>query len=327
MTFQNHINLYPAPGVPGDRASMNPTATVAAGPGGLVAGALGCYAGRFAWNTYATAGGPGLANSYCLTALKPDGFVQNERQALLPLITDEYSFLIPAGMGVTEFERGDFWAVSTYGDAAIGDKVFANLISGQCMAGTASDFPTDVAGSSSVLTATLVSGSYTMTITATTSGLPEVGHAVSGKHIPAGTFIESIGGYNGSTGTVFLTNPADATAAVAEAVTTIAPEGIGGATITASGNDGSTTLNVVSTVTGAIVKGSRIKQTTYLPSGPAYVASIGTYNGVSGTVVLSQALTGTPSSAAFSLSTWIETDWYVKSPGNAGDVIKIGVKP
>ena len=62
------------------------------------------------------------------------------------------------------------------------------------------------------------------------------------------------------------------------------------------------------------------------PNKKAYIASLGTYNGVSGTVNLSAATTGTISSASVLLSAFIETPWYILAPGNVGDLVKIGIK-
>ena len=48
--------------------------------------------------------------------------------------------------------------------------------------------------------------------------------------------------------------------------------------------------------------------------------------GGTGTVTLSANATDTISAATVLFSPWIETPWHVKSNGNVGDLIKIGVK-
>ena len=47
--FQSSVAVQPVMAVPGDFASHNPRWAVNAGPGGLIAGALGVTVGRFAW--------------------------------------------------------------------------------------------------------------------------------------------------------------------------------------------------------------------------------------------------------------------------------------
>jgi hypothetical protein len=64
---------------------------------------------------------------------------------------------------------------------------------------------------------------------------------------------------------------------------------------------------------------------TSVPAG-TYIASFGTFNGTSGTIILSQATTGTITTQACNFSPFIETPWYALSDGNPGDLIKIGVK-
>ena len=328
MTFQTHINLYPASGVVGQRASQNPIATVVAGPGGLVAGTAGLNVGKFAWNTYATAGGPGAANNSSLTAQVPDGFVANEQQALITTWLGESGLQVPAGYNVTEMSRGDFWARNNYADAAIGQKVYANLFSGDILGAATGLFPTNEVGSAAVIaSATIASGSYELNIITLTSGVIQIGDEVFFPNLPGApqghTYIESFNSFNGTNGTVELTQAPTATFTT-KAFTTLAPVGTGGGTVNASASNGDTVLTVNSVTHGQVAVGQLVKGTS-VPSG-AYIASLGTYNGVSGTVNLSAATTGTISSASVLLSAFIETPWYILAPGNVGDLVKIGIK-
>lgn len=79
MSFQNQVNIQPALAVPGDFASLNPTATFPAGEGALVAAAGGCTVAAFGW---VQADGVSVANappSGSTTA--PDGFVHRDLTA------------------------------------------------------------------------------------------------------------------------------------------------------------------------------------------------------------------------------------------------------
>lgn len=317
MTFQKQVQIYPPVGNEGAIASMNPLATVAAGPGGLVAGANGVIVGRFAWNTYPVAGGPGQASNACSGApRKPDGFICNEQQGLITQWLGTNSLGVPNGYMVTEHVRGDFWAVSEMAEAVIGNKVFANLLSGRILPAAAGAFPTNAAGTAASVTASLIAGSYTMTISATGSGVPKVGQLVTGAGLDDNTYIESIGTYNGSTGTVFLSKAALLTE-TGKTYATSLPEAYGGWVGTAT--FATDEMTVVSTTSGALVVGQLVKSAG-VADGTYIVADLG-----AGVYQLSTTPgTITPAQAA-SASAWIETDWYVKSAGNVNDLIKIGV--
>lgn len=315
MSFQSQVHRYPAPGNVGAIASMNPLATVPAGPGGLVAGSLGVFVGRFVWNVYPVAGGPGQGQNSAPSPRKPDGFVANQQQATIPSLMDDSSLLVPAGTMLTEHVRGDFWAFSTLSEAALGNKVFANLLSGQVLAAAAGAFPTNAVGSAASVTASLTAGSYTMTISATGSGVPKVGQLVSGPGLEAGTYIESIGTYNGTSGTVFLSKPA-LLAESGKTYTTALPEAYGGWVGTAT--FATDEMTVVSTTSGAIAVGQLVKSAG-VDDGTYIIADLG-----AGVYQLSTTPgTITPAQAA-SASAWIETDFEVKSAGNVMDLIKIG---
>ena len=235
---------------------------------------------------------------------------------------------VPAGYPVTEMQRGDFWAANPYADAAIGQKVFANLFTGDILGATAGSFPLVEVGSNGVIaSATIASGSYELNIITLTSGTIEIGDEVFFPALPGAplghTYIESFNSFNGTSGTVELTQAPTATFTT-KAFTTQAPVGVGGGVVSLTASSGATTATVNSVTNGQVAVGQLV-QGTSIPAG-TYIASLGTYNGTSGTVVLSAATTGAITAATVNLSAFIETPWYITAPGNVGDLVKIGIK-
>jgi hypothetical protein len=325
--FQQAVGLYPAPAVWGARASMNPTATVDAGPFNLTAGILGCTVGKFGWQSYTALTGLSVVNNFSPTApTLPDGFVGNEQQVLITTWLSQSGLVVPAGYPVTLYNRGDFWAKTVYADAAIGNKVFVNLFSGDVYPAAAGAFPTANVGSAASIVATTTAGSYSMNITTLTSGVVAVGQQVSGPGLNSQfpTYIETLGTYNGTAGTVNLTQAA-VTASTGGTFTTVANVGIGGCVCSSVSSTSSTTMTINTITSGAIAVGQMVQAITSVPAG-TYIAALGTFNGTSGTVILSAATTGTITAQACNFSAWIETPWYFNSAGNVGDLVKIGTR-
>ena len=104
MPFQSTVNLNPAPAVQGDFASVNPFASVLAGPGALVAPASGLTVGNFCWV------GPAGQVSQSYVAGYQIGFLGRNEQALITNYLGEVSMVVPAGFMVNVFNSGDFWA-------------------------------------------------------------------------------------------------------------------------------------------------------------------------------------------------------------------------
>jgi hypothetical protein len=328
MSFQSQVNINPAPGSVGGIASMNPLATVDAGPGGLTAGPSGAFVGRFAWNTYATPGGPGTGQSSCpisasLAPRKPDGFICNRQQALITQWLGNSSLLVPTGTMLIEHALGDFWAYSNLAEASIGQKVFANLVDGQILAAAAGASPTNIAGTAAVISSATAASltNYTLTINTVTSGIVAVGQLVTGAGILPGTYIESFGTFTvaGGNGTVFLSQNVRNTftaQSIAAAPTEAYSYYVGTASFATS------IMTVVSVTSGALVAG-QIVTSASVAAGTYIVSQLtGTPGGI-GTYQLSTT-PGTITTQAASATAWIETDWYVKSAGNVMDLIKIG---
>jgi hypothetical protein len=131
--FQKVVTTQPAVALPGDFCDANPRASVAAGPGGLVAGTNGVTVGRFAWwdtaGTKDINGTPTIVNNAGAGA--PTGFVHREQQALITLYLAYAGNLIPAGFGVTLMTSGGYWVLNTGAASVVGQKAFASLTTGQ----------------------------------------------------------------------------------------------------------------------------------------------------------------------------------------------------
>lgn len=131
MSFQTTVNLQQASAVQGDFASANPRASVVSHEGTLVAGASGVTVGRFAWATSA-----GVVSN--AGTGKPTGFVHRRQgAALITTYLAENSMLIPQGFEVTLMASGDYYVVNTTTTAAVGNKVFASLTTGEVQTGAA----------------------------------------------------------------------------------------------------------------------------------------------------------------------------------------------
>ena len=188
--FQQTVNIQPAPGLPGDFASADPRANVAAGPGALIAAPSGVTVGRFAWvdatGVFASNTGSGL----------PDGFVHRSLgDVLITTYLAETSSLILGGFEVTLFSAGIFWAVNSGAGAAVRNtKVYSTYGTGAVTTGATG---LTIAGSS-------VTGSIAgtvLTVTSVTSGTITVGQPISGTGITAGTYITAFGTGTGGAGT------------------------------------------------------------------------------------------------------------------------------
>lgn len=295
MGFQSAVNQYPAPAVAGDFASSNPRASVLAGEGALIAGVNGVTVGRFAWTDSS-----GFAYSSGSSGNLPRGFVGRDQQALIGLITNEATMLIRAGLPVTLFNLGDFWA-KTNTVATIGQKVYANYADGSISTGATGSPP--VSASVTADTGAVVTGSIAgtvLTVSAVTSGHLSVGDVISGSGVTAGTTITSLGTGTGGTGTynVSISQTASST------------------TITAVG----TTMTVTAVGSGALSAGEPISGTG-VTAGTYIVAQLTGSAGGTGTYQLSTAQRFT--SATVTSLGGIETNWYVGSPAAAGELIKI----
>lgn len=320
MGFPNRVTSFPAVGNIGDRASMNPLSSVAAGPGEIVAGPGGAKVGCFHWlvNGQTT---PAVVNGAVVVppTQQPAGFLGNEQQGLNTIWLSESTLLVPPGRELGLFDGGDFWALNFFLDAVRGKKVFANIYTGEALISDAGSFPTNTPGSPAAVTASLTAGSTAMNITAIVSGGPvEPGQQVFGPGLAEGnSFIESqTSGTPGGIGVYKLTQAAALTE-TAQAYTTTVPDGVGGTT----GGQASFATNIMTITTppatGTLAVGQLVKSAGVAP---------GTYilDQIDATHYHLSTAPGTIAAQAFSTSAWVETTWQGKSDALVGDLVKIG---
>jgi hypothetical protein len=300
--FQATTNQQPAPAVAGDFASANPRASELAGPGALVAAAAGLVVGRFGWldPTFIIAGntgGPGM----------PNGFVGNTHQALITTYLAETSRTIPGGFGVTMYIAGDFWVVNDGTTPATpGQKAYANYADGKATF-AATGAPTTTGGTSTASTiaagtATSVTASIAdnvMTVTAVGSGALKVGGQLSGTGVATGTqIVAQLTGTAGSTGTYQVSIPEQ----TVTSTTVTQTYGL---------------LTVGGTVAGTYAVGDLLTGA----SAGTYITALGTGTGGAGTYIVNN--TQTVGSGVIDSNSNVETNFYCRSFGNPGELVKI----
>lgn len=329
--FQSQVNVQPAPGVEGDFCAFSPRATVNAGPGGLIAGPVGCTVGRFAWFSGVTDpdGTPtqvstAFSGYQFLGSATPDmpiGFIHREQQGLITQFLADASLVVPQGFPVTVFQAGDFWAINRGTVAAIpGMKAYARLTDGAVQFGNASS-PTTAASVTASIAPALASftGSIDgniLNVTAVASGTLTPGMTLSGSGggatIATNTTITAqLSGSAGAVGTYSVNLPGQ------DVPGTLLP---GGSTITINGSAGLLTVSAVSSGTlgvGQILSGTGGGG---VASGTT-ITALGTGAGNTGTYYVnpSQTLTSTAVSAQGN----IETKWIAKSAGAVGELVKL----
>lgn len=320
MSFPTKVNAQPAPGIPGEFASLNPYSSVVAGPGALTAG-VSAIVGLFHWVTSTN-----TIESNCPTTplSVPQGFLGNETQALITVWLGQSSMQVPQGVGVTLFDRGDFFVRNLFAASAYGNKVFVNKF-GQVLPAAAGSFPTTDASSVGSISSAHIDNGTTLGTTGnvltvvTGSGL-EIGQTISDSvtGVLIGT-ITSLGTGTGGAGTYNLNANASYPAASAFTVGSSPVNGATGAT--ASFATSVMTVTVAPT-SGAFAVGQFI-QAAGVAAG-TYITSLGTGTGGTGTYNLSTT-PGTISAETVNGSGWIETPWSFKSAVNAGDTAIIGI--
>ena len=218
MPFQSTVNLNPAPAVQGDFASVNPFASVLAGPGALVAPASGLTVGNFCWV------GPAGQVSQSYVAGYQIGFLGRNEQALITNYLGEVSMVVPAGFMVNVFNSGDFWAKFP-GGATPGQLVYADPNTGTPIAAASVPAAASATASSGFTgTITTTNGSTTITVVTATAGIIGTGDVLVATGIPTGTTIVSqltvtSGSGAGLLGTYQISAPATSSN-TAEAATT-----------------------------------------------------------------------------------------------------------
>jgi hypothetical protein len=215
LGFQQSVQLQQAAAVAGDFASANPRASVVGHEGTLVAGAAGVTVARFAWATLAGLVSNSVVSSGNLLSNKPTGFVHRRQgEALITTYLGEVSSLVPQGFEVTLMATGDYWVAPITSTVAIGQKVFANLGTGEIRGATAASTIANYVGTATFAT-------NVMTVATVSSGVIAVGDAVTSAGVAAGTYVTAqLTGTPGGVGTYSLsTSPGTITPAQAATTT------------------------------------------------------------------------------------------------------------
>lgn len=297
MGFQKQVNLTPAPAVAGDFASSNPRATVLAGPGGLVAGALGVTVGKFAW----VDDDGSTVQSFGTATKVPQGFVHREQQALIQQYLAESGMNIPQGFPVVLHNEGDFWAKLAGDNAAvIGSAIYADYSNGDVCAVAAPAGASVTASMGATFTAT---GTGTSLVVTSVTGRISIGDKIAGTGVTAGTTIAAqVSGTAGGAGT--YTTSAATTAAAA--------------TVTAFG----TVLNVTAVGSGVLEVGDAVSGTG-IPSGAVVASQVsGTAGGV-GIYTLDTAATAYAASTTVTAVGGVLTAFKAQSAAAVGELVKI----
>lgn len=320
--FPSQVQAFQAPGIAGDFASANPKFTTLAGPGALVSGqgvingvlVGGAVVGRFGWLSYEHVdgdGAPGVVDTF--GAGQPAGLVHRTQQGLITPYLDEAVQYLTNGFQVELFSVVDMWVTNANASAAAvpGMKAFARFSDGAVLFAAAGSTPSGGSSTASIAAATSsVAGSIVdnvMYVTTVNSGVVRPGTTISGTNVASGTkIVEQLlplaaGEALGGVGRYAVSIPGQSVAA--------------GTTI--SGTYG---IMTAGTVTGAYGVGQSISGTNVVAgttitqqiTGTAGAA--GTYAVDNNTVVGSTTITSADS---------IETDYYCRSYGAAGAVVKI----
>lgn len=306
--FQTSVATQPAPAVAGDFASVNPWASVDAGPGGLVAGPDGVTIGRFAWASYEQIDGdnaPALVNNTGTGA--PTGFVQRNQQGLITRYLDDASMVIPEGFQMTLHSAGDFWAVNDgLVAAAYNGTVYAQQSTGKILA----DLTTASVTGSIAAGAASVTGSITgnvLTVTVAGSAALVVGAQLSGSGgggVASGTeIVAQLSGTAGGVGTYAVSIPE-------QTVTSTAIAASWGVLTAASGLTG--TLGIGDVLSGSggggVTSGTRI-------------TGFGTGTGGLGTYYVQT--TQTVTSTTIAATNAVQTKFKFMSNALPGELVKI----
>lgn len=337
--IQTVVNGLPAPGIAGDFASDNPRSRVLAGPGGLVSGGAvygtgygtvapatggSAIVGRFGWlspqaidpdnaativnSFYSPGGGTVAAITGINGAGAPDGFISRpDSPAVITVYLADATLVIQEGAPVPLWADGDWWILNSgTTQALVGQKAYANLANGLATfaatgsAGTVA-FTGGIAAESWSATGSITGNVMTVGIV---TGTLAVGATVTGSGVASGTtVVAQLSGTAGATGTYALNN-AEQTIASGTALSGT----YGLMTVSAGPSSGS--IVVGSTVTGSGVTTGTI------------ITQLGTGAGGTGTyyVNLTQTVSGGTSLTG---TTTVETKWYCRSQGNAGEIVKI----
>ena len=273
-----------------------------------MAGALGVYIGRFGWTSPPVDpnGNNSIVNSFGGGIV--DGFVENIVQGLNPTYLSYAGMLIQPGFGVTLMTAGDYWVVNDGATEALpGMKAYANFSNGKVSFAATGTPLQNAAFTGSIAAETYsVTGSIAgnvLTVTAVGSGTVYPGTPITGSGIATGTIVGAqIGGTTGGVGTYYVNIPEQTVAST-----------------TVSGSYGLLTVSAVAS--GALGVGDTV-------GGAAtgtVITGLGTGAGGTGTYIVN--LTQTVGSTSLTTVGNVETKWYARSSGLAGEIVKMSSTP
>ena len=321
--FPSQVNSVQAPGVAGDFASANPRKTVLAGEGGLVAGqgvisgvtVPGCVVGRFGWTTYQSVdndNAPATLNTFG-TGL-PAGLVSRKQVGLITQYLATAVQYLPRGFQISAWNDVDLWVTNAgAAEATVGMKAFASFADGSASfaatgatpgggSGDASSIAPETANS---LTSTIVGDIFTA-IGALTGNF-YAGSILTGTNVATGTQIVA---------QVLPLRSGEALNGLGRYEVSIPEQNVTSTTIT--GTYG--LLTVGGTVVAGFGSGQTVTGGTISGATTVFQQISGT-PGAAGTYIVSP--TQTVTSATLTSASSIETKWYARSAGAAGEIIKI----
>jgi hypothetical protein len=304
MGFQKTVNSQPAPAVAGDFASMNPWASVDAGPGALVAGD-DVFVGRFAWmdsvQRIVNCHGVGL----------PTGFVHREQIGLLTQYLQQASMQLPEGFQMTLLNWADVWVMNDGSNfVTVGQKAYANFADGKVRFGATGMPATGGSATGSIAAST---GSFTgtisdniMTVTAVLSGTAVPGGTLSGTSVVSGTMI---------TEQLLPLISGEALGGIGRYYVSIGGQTVASTTISETyGTFTAASVLVGNFEVGDVLSGSGVTSGTY-------ITALDTGTGGLGTYIVSP--TQTAGSTTISATGDVETKWYASSTGAPGELVKM----
>lgn len=309
---QSAVNVQPAIGIAGDWASANPRHMVLAGPGGLVAGVGGVICGRFCWAVNPADGDGAPALVYNTGFGLPTGILHRGQLGLITTFLASSSNVVQQGQPIDLVDFGDLFMNNDGATQALpGMKAFAQYADGKAKFKAAGTTPagTGVATASIAASTSQVVGSIVddvLIVTAVNSGVVRPGTTLSGSGVATGTKVVSqLTGTAGGIGTYAVSIAEQAVAA--------------GTTI--NGTYGTMTVTVAPAspfIVGGVISGTGVAAGTILTQFITGTGGTGTYAVDNNTVVASTA------DIAETLE--IETKWFARSSGLAGEVVKVSAQ-
>lgn len=323
--IQTSVNEVPGVGVEGSFCSLNPRYSSLAGPGGFVAGAGGVTIGRFAWSTAPVDpnGSNQIVNNF--GSGLPDGFIANSQQGLNTIYLSDASLFIPGGFPVSMFDDVEAWVKNTgSGQALPGQKAYANFADGKVTFAATGAASTGGTSSASTIGATTfsVTGSITgniMSVTAVGSGVVYPGSTVSGTGVASASKVVSqavpllSGEAYGGVGRYYVS------IAEQSATSTTISGTYGLLTVGGTVAGAPFAVGDVLSATGSVVAGTKITAQNAVAT-PALTGT-----GAAGTYVVDNN-TGVTSQAINVLAINVETNYFARSSGLTGELVKISKK-